>query len=54
MNLYHFIFMSTFTHVATILSELFLSLHVAVCTLIPRSLNRIARGPLTNTKAIRF
>ena len=46
--------MSNFTHVAALLFELFLSLHVAVCTLIPRSLNRNARGLLANTKALRF
>ena len=31
---YHFIFILNFTHVAALLFELLLSLHVAVCTLI--------------------
>ena len=33
---YHFIFISSFTHVAVVFFELLFSLHVAVCTFIFR------------------
>ena len=46
--------MSNFTHISALPFELFLSLNVVVCTLIPRNLNRIARRLLANTKAISF